>query len=188
MVLLLAGRAGARRPWPGRYARPQCSIRSPDAGPVPVPRDTGRAIRGTQRPGGRGRIAESVTVQGARPGRPALSGLSSRRSPRPSVGAPRRGVAERRSVMKSSQPAESSCNHLPVNIIGVRCLAVHDEAAKAKSNRIPRWARKPTEGQAGGPVVAMQAQVARRDRVHHDQKDIRRPGRRQGPPRPLASA
>ena len=37
------------------------------------------------------------------------------------------------------------------------------------------------QGRAGGPVVAVQAQVARRDGVQHDQEDIRRPRRRQGP-------
>ena len=37
------------------------------------------------------------------------------------------------------------------------------------------------QGRAGGPRVAMQAQVAGRDRIHHDQEEIGRPRRRQGP-------
>ena len=73
-----------------------------------------------------------------------------------------------------SQPAESSCSHRPVNIVAW-VGRLHDEGARAESNRIPRSASS-TRVKLVCAVVAVQAQMVRRDGVQHDQQNIRRPG------------
>ena len=78
-----------------------------------------------------------------------------------------------------SHPTESSCIHRPVNMVAWEG-SVHDEAARAESNRIPRLGEL-DQGIAGGAVVSVKAQMIGGDRVEHDQKNVRRARRRQRP-------
>ena len=78
-----------------------------------------------------------------------------------------------------SQPTESSCSHRPVNIVACDG-SVHDDGRPSGIEANPPLGEL-GQGRAGGAVVAVEAQMAGRDRVQHDQEDIGGPRRRQGP-------
>ena len=90
----------------------------------------------------------------------------------------RNGASVRKGV---SHCTPSSCGHRPVKKPAWDG-SVHGAVAQARSNRIPFLASRSKFGRGRAPVT-LEAQVVGPDRVEHDQENVGRTHRRQGPTR-----